>query len=41
MKLCKHEEVETVGNIEFAEDGRKVISQGLFADAQGSGDLLV
>ena len=32
MKLRKHEEVETVGNTELAEDGRKVISQGLLAD---------
>jgi len=26
MKLREHEEVETVGDIEFAEDGREVIS---------------
>ena len=41
VKFGKHEEIKTICDAQFAEDGCQVIPQGLFMDAQLLGDPLV
>ena len=34
VKFGKHEKIKTVRDLQFAEDGGKMVPQGLFANAQ-------